>query len=643
MKLILLMALTSNLVFANYQYPIAKKITQTETRFGHTIVDDYKWMENENDPDLWDWIDEQKSFSKNTLDSNLVQEFYNDIKLIRDSQNRAQQSKKISQIPLMMMEPDLSEQILALKEKYTVKEQSIFGGDFSRITIIENQSNTIADVLLVKFYSIIRLDDEFIYYTSDRDARLGGSRNAIFKHKIGSVQSDDEVLYEAQRTDNYISVVKEQENSIIISESNSYFEDQFLAEIDINTKEVLNKKYYTGSLIGELSTNEMLSLDSSKTNNGELYTYNIKTGVKKLLLAEQDSVIEGANVINENIIAVKLQKDAENSYAIFDTTTSQLTDIDLPKGGSIYFGGTWQDSILFSHISYNNPAGTYLYDLKKKEVLTWQAPQSDIPIEAEKIHYTATNGQKAAIWILKKKGTVLGPKTPTILYGYGGFKVTILPSYNFSNSLPWLDKGGVFAIVSLPGSLTYGEDWNKLALKGGRIHAWDSFAEAGKELIKRGYTSSNHLGMMGGSNGGLLVAGTLQRHPELFKAATPMVGVLDLYNFSLFTAGKYWQRDYGNPFIEKDFNQIKDLSPYHNLVKRDYPAVMVMTAEFDDRVVPMHSYKYAAKLQEFQTGDAPISLYVKEWGGHSSRSGSENQLVSFMASLYAFFAQNLEL
>jgi len=266
-----------------------------------------------------------------------------------------------------------------------------------------------------------------------------------------------------------------------------------------------------------------------------------------------------------------------------------------------------------------------------------------IEIEADKIYYTSATGEKASMWVMRKKGVKLNSSTPTILYGYGGFRVSVTPAFGMYESLPWMERGGAFAVVTLPGSLDYGLSWYEGARVGKRINAWDSFAAAGKELITRGWTSSEHLGMMGASNGGTLTAGTLERHAELFKAAVPLVGVMDLINFSLFTAGKYWTEDYGNPFVEKDFLAMFPLSPYHNIKRRAYPATMVMTAEFDDRVVPMHSYKYLARLQEYNTSDAPILLYNKEWGGHARASGSARESSRFVASFYTFFSQQLGL
>jgi prolyl oligopeptidase len=266
-----------------------------------------------------------------------------------------------------------------------------------------------------------------------------------------------------------------------------------------------------------------------------------------------------------------------------------------------------------------------------------------VDVEARKIFYTASNGEKASMWVMTKKGIDLKPSTPLILYGYGGFRVSITPAFGIYESLSWLEKGGAFAVVTLPGSLDYGESWYQIARVGGRINSFDSFALAAKELFARGWTSPEHIGMMGASNGGTLTAGTLQRHSDIFKAAVPIVGVMDLLNFTLFTAGKYWMNDYGNPFVEADFRAIYPLSPYHNIQKREYPATMVMTAEFDDRVVPMHSYKYLARLQEMNTSNQPILLYHKEWGGHARASGSSKQSSRFVAAFYTFFSQQLGL
>lgn len=624
-------------------YPQAKQIPVIETRFGEALYDQYKWMENASDPDLWTWIEEQQRLTDKVLNEEFRAYFYDALKKPDSSDSEA--GKKLAgQLPLdpLLRGAFDSGGSNDESEEYELKIESVYGGDLKRVKIINKEDKSLADILLVKFYSFIKWDSEnsFVYKTGSDDD-IGESKSAILRHTVGENQANDEVLYQASAAEMSFTVKEVGERHFLIA-TDSKDNTSRLSLLDLEKKSSDMELPLGGKLLESQEGGVFFYRSFEGANYGEVIRLDFFSGKREVFIPEQDFVAENLTFLEDGIYLVEGHRDAESVAAIYDSSSKELKELSFPSGRIRMAGHDEGESVKFAFNSYSQDTTTYKYDLKESKLST-ESQAKDIGIDSKKIHYTAPNGQKAAIWLVTKKGVELSPETPLILYGYGGFHVTLLPYFNSLDSRPWLEKGGAMAFVTLPGSLAYGKEWNEIAKVGDRTVAWDAFAMAGRELIKRGFTSPSRMGIAGGSNGGLLVAGTLQRHPDLFKAATPMVGVLDMLNFNLFTAGKYWEWEYGDPFRQEDFNHLKKISPYHNIENGHYPSVMVMTAEFDDRVAPFHSYKYTARLQNKQMGQAPVLLYNKEWGGHSSRSGSDKQRIGYVAAMYAFFAQELGL
>ena len=660
MKLVFIFALIlSSFAHAQLTYPVAKKINQVETRFGVVIEDPYKWMENPSDSDLWDWIDEQKALTNSYLDASLFETFATRVSVyrkLRTEQNviteaavpgitslaipstedvGKNQSRLIRWETTKSNSKSLTSKIVS--SLYEIKKVAVASGDLARIIITQKADNKLADILLVKFFTFITwADDNSFYYLSDMDERLGGGRQGVFKHTVGQIQSEDQLLLTGKASNSDI---------VIHDVNNSFFAevDGSIGSFQLATGKITNRQPVDGNIV-EMNNNSQVEatiLSFKNANFGEFHKLRLRDGNRRVFVKEQDFVLEKTKKLNEESTLIIGLKDGAHVAGIYDIfgTIKMIPLLD----GTIDLVSFAEGVLKLGHETFSHPRKVYSFNLLTQELKILAAQVLPVEIESEKITYTAANGAPATIWLMRKKGVKLTSTTPTILYGYGGFRVQLTPAFGMYESLPWMEQGGAFAVVTLPGSLDYGESWYQLARVGGRINSWDSFALAAKELFKRGLTSAEHIGMLGASNGGTLVSGTLARHSDTFKAAVPLVGVHDLINFTLFTAGKYWTDDYGNPFIEKDFHTMYPLSPYHNLAKRPYPATMVMTAEFDDRVVPMHSYKYLARLQEYNTSDAPILLYNKEWGGHARASGSARESSRYVSAYYTFFAQQLGL
>jgi prolyl oligopeptidase len=663
MKSLSILAITG-LVFtysatAQYIYPQPKQITQKEIRFGAVIEDPYKWMENASDPDLWSWIEEQKTFTSSYLDADLSDVYATRVLEFRKIK---EEQTKVTDKSMNLSFVSFEEEFFRNNEKkktihrwdrktsflknnyksesslYKIQSQTVHNGDLRRLVITQKSDNKVVDILLVKFYAFVTwADDSSFYYISDLDERIGGGKPGLFKHTVGEIQSEDKLVFTG-KTSNSDLVIHEVGKKFFVEA------DGVISAFQLGSGKVTNPLLVNGEIVEMNETPEVEATIRSfkNANYGEFHKLRLRDGARKVFLKEQDFVVEKTTKLTPDTTLIIGLKDASHVAGILHADGS-LDMIEELQDGTIDYRNSDENSVTLGIETYSTPKKIYSYDFKNRALKLVSSQSYPIEVEAEKIFYEASTGQKASLWVFRKKGTSLGPKTPLILYGYGGFRSSITPAFGMYESLPWIEKGGAFAVVTLPGSLDYGNSWYEVAKVGGRINSFDSFALAAKELFKRGWTSPDSIGMMGASNGGTLVAGTLERHSEIFKAAVPIVGVMDLFNFSLFTAGKYWMEDYGNPFTAEGFAGIFPLSPYHNLKKKAYPATLVMTAEFDDRVVPMHSYKYLARLQEYNQSEAPALLYNKEWGGHARASGSSRESSRFVSAFYTFFSQQLGL
>ncbi len=665
-------------VKAGLDYPQAKKIPQTELRFGALIEDPYKWMENPSDPDLWDWIQGQQNFTLNQIEKSR-RDFFNQ-RLTYYRKIRAEQEKNTtdvinswksdsffqfsqnstpsnlfdhqylrSQPPIRLKDwtaPQFTKSDVVPKPLYKLKTEAFYSGDLQRVIISKADTNEVVDILIVKFYEFIEwADEKSFYYITDHDERMGGGRRGLYLHTIGEIQSEDKLLVGAPTHTASLTIHKIQKRFFIeVGYQLLGISKSYIANLELSSGKQSNKIPLKGPIRSLFDDKDpsVIELNYADANYGQLDLIRLRDGKRTLFLEAQKFVIEDVDHVQKNYFLV--HGIAEGFKVLMTVNPKREAKlVERLNEGHIDIVGTKDLAIRLAYQTMGEAKKIYQLNLETNELTLLTYQNLGLELEWKSITYQATNRQSTPLWVVHKKGQEISTKTPMILYGYGGYRITITPTFGLLESLPWLEKGGAIAVADLPGSITYGASWHELARAGGRVHSWDSFALAAQELIRRGWTSSEHLGILGGSNGGTLVAGTMQRHRKLFKAAVPLVGVMDLLNFPMFTAGKYWTYDFGNPFEEKDFRAIYPLSPYHNLQNQDYPATLVMTAEFDDRVVPFHSFKYLARLQELNTSSSPMLLYTKEWGAHGRISGSPRENLEYMVTMYAFFAQHLGL
>ena len=364
----------------------------------------------------------------------------------------------------------------------------------------------------------------------------------------------------------------------------------------------------------------------------------------QVIIPEALETLEGVGLLNNQFVANYLQ-DARSQIKIYDLTGSFVREVELPGIGSVGgFDGKRQDpETFYTFTSFTTPATIYRYDMTTGVSEIFRQPQVDFnpdEYQTQQVFYSSKDGTKIPMFITHKRGIELDGSNPTYLYAYGGFNISLTPSFSVSN-LVWLEMGGIFAVPNLRGGREYGEEWHQAGMKDNKQNVFDDFIAAAEWLIAKKYTSKEKLAIAGGSNGGLLVGACMTQRPNLFAAALPAVGVLDMLRFHKFTIGWAWCSEYGDPDNEADFKTLYAYSPLHNLkLGTTYPATMITTADHDDRVVPAHSFKFAAALQAAHQGDKPVLIRIETKAGHGAGRPT-TKIIEEAADKWAFLTTNL--
>ncbi|MBC8142536.1 MAG: S9 family peptidase [Armatimonadetes bacterium] len=367
---------------------------------------------------------------------------------------------------------------------------------------------------------------------------------------------------------------------------------------------------------------------------------------REIVPESESDTLRNVSLFGDTFIVAYL-RDARTVLQTFDITGTALGEIALPGIGSAGgFGGKRNDTETFyAFTGFTTPSVSYRYDLTTGQSSVFRSPSvafDPADYETRQVFYPSPDGTRVPMFVTHKKGIALDGSNPTYLYGYGGFNISLTPFFSV-NALTWMEMGGVYAVANLRGGGEYGESWHEAGMKTRKQNVFDDFIAAGEYLVREGYTSPAKLAIAGGSNGGLLVGACMNQRPDLFAAALPAVGVMDMIRFPKFTIGWAWQADYGSPDNADEFAALFAYSPLHNLKKgTSYPATLVLTSDHDDRVVPAHSYKYAARLQEVQAGDAPVLIRIETKAGHGAGKPITKQ-IDQTADMYAFLVRVLEM
>jgi prolyl oligopeptidase len=510
------------------------------------------------------------------------------------------------------------------------------------------------DSMMVKFAAVFWETDESFLYTVEPDGRLGANRSQIRRHIIGQTQSNDKILFEAEKSLQNITLYRLNDSN----ESNRFLmiEEDSSEKISV-TLSIFDAKFQSRTLVGQKieSAVSLIGIRDGKSYFttfldapfGQILTVDLVTGERNTLFKSDKYAIDVALMNHSSIFMTQLDESVMHILSQFTFDSDKISDpksIVLPFAANVEMSLDDKDNLKVSLQSYSRPATGWTLALgSEKLVKSTRAKPVQINLISRRVFYTAPNGKLAPIWLVYKKGVELNPLTPVLLYGYGGFGVNILPRYAVRESrISFFRRGGVMAFVTLPGGQEFGENWHQLGNLLNKRNVFDAFAAAGKQLIAYGFTSTPKLACNGGSNGGTLIGATINKYPELFKAAIPQVGVMDMTRFSVFTAGKFWVSEYGDSHKKADFYNLLSYSPLHNLKAQKYPATLVMTGSDDDRVVPMHSYKYAARLQELGLSDTPLLLHT-DIGGSHGRSATEAEKVRKATNFATFLIQELQM
>ncbi|AEV33219.1 serine protease, S9A family peptidase [Owenweeksia hongkongensis DSM 17368] len=534
------------------------------------------------------------------------------------------------------------------------------GSDWRKVIVLNAETKEqIEDTLIdVKFSGVSWLNNDGFYYSSYDKPKDGSALSGLtqyhklFYHKLGTEQSTDELIFGGDITPRrYIGgYVTEDNNYLVISAATStsgnelYIKD--LRKADSKIVNVVDNFENNNSVI-HTEGDKIFIKTNLNAPNGRLVTTNIANPSPanwKDLIAETENVLSVGSAGGKFFASYMI--DATDRVYQYSLDGKMEKEIELPALGSAGgFGGRMEDTVLYySFTNYVYPSTIFKYNIADgtSEVYKKSGVKFDpANYESKQVFYTSKDGTKIPMIITHKKGLKLDGTNPTYLYGYGGFNVSLTPSFSTS-TIVLLENGGIMAVANLRGGGEYGEKWHTTGTKMNKQNVFDDFIAAAEYLISEKYTSSEKLAVAGGSNGGLLVGATMTQRPSLMKVAFPAVGVLDMLRYNKFTAGAGWAYDYGTAEDSKEmFDYLYGYSPYHNLKKgTEYPATMVTTGDHDDRVVPAHSFKFAAELQHCHAGNNPVLIRIETNAGHGAGKPTD-KIIQEQADKWSFMFWNM--
>lgn len=541
---------------------------------------------------------------------------------------------------------------------YTISRN---GSDWTEIFVLDTESGKLLDdhIEWAKFTSPQWWGNGFFYSAYPRPEAGKEFSNAnenhqIYYHEIGTPQSEDKLVYEdpTHPLHFHTPYVPEGSDYLIVFGSGEGFGSSVMIKNlkDKNAEWVVIEptQEYEISPIG-IVDGKLYILTSADAERYRLVTASLDNPVRsnwKEIVPEQPNVLTGATISRDKLI-LSYMKDASDHLYVHNFDGTPVREIELPTFGSVGLSASkkWPD-VYYSLTSFVYPSTRYSYDMATgKSTMIGRNEIDGVNFDdytTEQVFYTSADGTKIPMFITYKKGLKRDGKNPTLLYGYGGFNISLTPGFS-AQRMVWLENGGVYAQASLRGGGEYGEAWHKAGTQMQKINVFDDFIAAAEYLINEGWTSPDKLAIQGGSNGGLLIGATVNRRPDLFRAAIPQVGVMDMMRYHLFTIGWNWAPDYGTSADSKEMaDYLLSYSPLHN-IKNDgtpYPAILVTTADHDDRVVPAHSFKYAAQLQASNTGDAPKLIRIDSNAGHGSGKPL-SKVIDEQTDMYSFLFFNL--
>lgn len=699
MKKIFLLSMVFAIVSCNQQtmeYPETRKDNTVDNYFGIEVADPYRWLEDDLSEETAEWVKAQNDVTFNYLDQipykdairdrleelwnysrmgNPFKEgdnyfyFYNDG--LQD-QSVVFKTSDLNEKGEVFMDPNtfsddgtvaLTTFSVSKDAKYVGYGISKAGSDWKEFMVKDIESGELLPDKLewIKFSSMAWYKKGFFYsrYEKPGDGSvLSGlnENNKLYYHLVGSSQDEDKLIYKDTENPSWSFYPQVSENNkyLIISvvESTS---GNSLYILDLTKKSEKIQKIVENfendySFVG---TNEELLyfLTNDDAPMYKLISIDPKNPSKenwKTVVSENENQVLTSCSFAKDKLILEYEKDAKSLVEIYSRSGQLLNELELPGIGTLSGLSSKEKSseVFYSFTSFNVPTEVYRYDTESNESELVFRPEVDFDVDnyvTEQIFYESKDGTKIPMFLVHKKGLELDGKRPTLLYGYGGFNISFTPSFMVRN-LIWLENDGVFALANIRGGGEYGEEWHEAGTILKKQNVFDDFIAAGEYLIENNYTSSKRLAISGGSNGGLLVGAVINQRPDLFAVAMPAVGVMDMYRFHKFTIGHYWVSDYGSSENEEQFHYLSNYSPLHNISETaDYPAVFVTTADHDDRVVPAHSFKYIATLQEKYKGKNPVVIRIETNAGHGSGKPISKTIDEYADRwAFAFYNMNFE-
>ena len=676
-------------------YPETKKIDTVDTYFGEEVADPYRWLEDDRSAETEAWVKAQNEVTFGYLDNIPYREelkerlsklwnyekigapfkegdytyFYKNNGLQNQYVIYRYKTGDDPKTATVFLDPNTFKEdgtislgglSFSKNGKMAAYAISEGGSDWRKVLVMNAETKEIVEDTLVdiKFSGMSWYKNEGFYYSS-YDKPKGSELSAktdqhkVYYHKLGTKQSEDQLIYggtpEEKHRYIYGGVTEDDRYLVITPRVSTSGNKLYIKDLSVPNAplvEILGHTDSDSNIIENVGS-KLYIMTNLNAPNQKIVTVDASNPTPDNWV---DFIPETENVLSPSTgggyFFAEYMVDAVSKVLQYDYDGKLVREVELPGVGSAGgFGAKKEDKELYySFTNYVTPGSIYKYDIEKGTSELYRKPDIDFnpnDYESKQIFYTSKDGTQVPMIITHKKGLELNGKNPTILYGYGGFNISLTPSFSIANAV-WMEQGGIYAVANLRGGGEYGKAWHNAGTKMKKQNVFDDFIAAAEYLIDEKYTSSDYLAIRGGSNGGLLVGATMTQRPNLMKVALPAVGVLDMLRYHTFTAGAGWAYDYGTSEDSKEmFEYLKGYSPLHNVKEGvEYPATMVTTSDHDDRVVPAHSFKFAAELQNKQSGDNPVLIRIETDAGHGAGTPVSKTIEQY-ADIYGFTLYNM--
>lgn len=689
---ILIMSITST-AYSQIKYPVTKKVNQQDNYFGTIVKDPYRWLEDDNSVETKKWVEAENKVTEKYLSAipfrqkinEELEEIWNypkygapfrrgDYNYFYKNDGLQNQSvlyrqKNLNDEPEVFLDPNtlskdgttaISDLTFSKNSKYVAYLESQSGSDWHVAHIMQTDDKKLLSekIEFIKFSGLSWNGDEGFYYSRypapDEKSKLTNQNvhHAVYYHIVGTTQGEDRLIYEEKehpmRTIG--GNLTEDQRFLFISTSEGTSGSELWAKDseDLNAEfKLIVKGFETESFFIDNDGDKILVRTNADASNYKVVLIDPAHPEKtnwKTIIPERNELLSEVGTAGGKLLLSYL-KDASSKVFQSDYDGQNIKEVPLSGIGTASgFNGRKNDNeIFYTFTSYNLPPTIFKYNIQENTSTLYRESElrmNTADHETRQVFFTSKDGTKVPMFITYKKGLKLDGNNPVLLYGYGGFNIPLTPSFSVPNAY-FVEKGGVYVVVNLRGGSEYGEAWHQAGMLQNKQNVFDDMISAAKYLIKENYTTPSKLALRGGSNGGLLVGAVMTQRPDLFKVAIPQVGVMDMLRYHKFTIGWAWATEYGRSDNAADFKNLYSYSPLHNLKKgTSYPATLITTADHDDRVVPAHSFKFAATLQEKHAGPNPVLIYIETKAGHGAGKPVSKQIEE-AGNILSFMMYNL--